>query len=37
MEAKIAGTTMPVLEMVLDPGDKIVAETGQLSWMTDAI
>ena len=37
MEAKINGTTLPVLEMVLDPGDKIVAETGQLSWMTDAI
>lgn len=37
MEAKIVGTTLPVLEMMLDPGDKIVAETGQLSWMTDAV
>jgi len=37
MEARIAGTTLPVLEMALTPGDKIVAETGQLSWMTAGI
>jgi len=37
MEPKITGSILPVLEMVLDPGDKIVAETGQLSWMTDSI
>jgi uncharacterized protein (TIGR00266 family) len=37
MDAKISGTILPVLEMTLDPGDKIVAETGQLSWMTDSI
>lgn len=37
METKISGTTLPVLEVVLDPGEKIIAETGQLSWMTDSI
>ena len=37
MEAKITGTTLPVLELALNPGDKIIAETGQLSWMTAGI
>jgi uncharacterized protein (AIM24 family) len=37
MEAKITGTTLPVLELALTAGDKIIAETGQLSWMTAGI
>ena len=37
MEAQVKGTTMPVLEMTLQPGDKIVAEAGELSWMSDTI
>jgi uncharacterized protein (TIGR00266 family) len=37
MEAKITGSTLPVLELALGPGDRIVAETGQLSWMTAGI
>ena len=37
MEARITGTMLPVLEMALTAGDKIVAETGQLSWMTAGI
>lgn len=37
MEAQVKGTTLPVLEMNLNPGDKLVAEAGELSWMTDAI
>jgi uncharacterized protein (TIGR00266 family) len=37
MEAKITGTTLPVLEVALSPGDRLVAETGQLSWMTAGI
>ena len=37
MEHKIIGTTMPVLEVALDPGESIVAESGELSWMTGAI
>ena len=28
MQHKIIGTTMPVLEMTLDPGDRVVAEAG---------
>jgi|SRR5271170_2626178 len=34
MKAKITGTTLPVLEIGLEPGDKIVSEPGQFSWMT---
>lgn len=37
MEHKIIGTTMPVLEMRLGPGESVVAEAGELSWMTSAI
>ena len=34
MQSRIIGTTMPVLEIGLEPGDVIVAEPGELSWMT---
>jgi uncharacterized protein (TIGR00266 family) len=34
MQSRITGTTLPVLEIVLDPGDTIVAAPGELSWMT---
>ena len=34
MKAKITGTTLPVLEIGLEAGDKIVAEPGEFSWMT---
>ena len=37
MRHEITGTNMPVLEMYLDPGDTIVAESGELSWMTPGI
>ncbi len=37
MQSKITGTTMPVLEIGLDPGDVIVAEPGEFSWMTDNV
>src|SRR5579859_1589085 len=37
MQTKIHGTVLPVLEVVLDPGEKIVAETGALSWMTEPV
>ncbi len=36
MQTQIIGTTLPVLEVLLEPGERIVAETGQLSWMTHA-
>lgn len=37
MEAQVKGTTMPVLEIMLNPGESIVAEAGELSWMSEAI
>ncbi len=37
MDHKIVGTTMPLLEITLAPGESIVAEGGELSWMTSAI
>lgn len=37
MQTKIHGTALPVLEIALDPGEKIVAETGALSWMTEPV
>src|SRR5258708_31430442 len=37
MEPKIVGTVMPVLELNMQPNDKVFAESGQLSWMSMAI
>ncbi|HEY5059089.1 MAG TPA: AIM24 family protein [Gaiellaceae bacterium] len=37
MRHTIEGTTMPVLKLDLDPGDKIVAESGELSWLSAGI
>ncbi|MFI7004679.1 AIM24 family protein [Nocardia sp. NPDC050175] len=37
MDARILGTVMPVLEVTLAPGDTLIAEAGQLSWMTESI
>lgn len=37
MDHKIIGTTMPVLEIGLEPGESVVAEGGELSWMTNSI
>ncbi|MDE2483353.1 MAG: AIM24 family protein [bacterium] len=37
MKSKITGTTLPVLEIGLEPGDKIVAEPGEFSWMTENV
>jgi uncharacterized protein (AIM24 family) len=34
VQANVNGTTMPVLEMVLEPGESIVSTHGDLSWMT---
>jgi uncharacterized protein (TIGR00266 family) len=34
---QIVGTVMPAVEVSLDPGQKIVAQTGALGWMTDTI
>ena len=37
MDHKIIGTTMPVLEVALQPDEAVVAEGGELSWMTSSV
>ena len=37
MQARIQGTTMPVLEIQLDPNESVFSESGELSWMTQTI
>jgi uncharacterized protein (TIGR00266 family) len=37
MQTRIQGTTMPVLEVQLDPNESIFSESGELSWMTQSI
>lgn len=37
MQDMVKGTVMPVLEVLLDPGESVVSETGEFSWMTDAV
>jgi uncharacterized protein (TIGR00266 family) len=37
MQSRILGTTMPVLEITLDPNESVVSEAGELSWMTSSI
>jgi uncharacterized protein (TIGR00266 family) len=37
VEPKIVGTVLPVLELNMQPGDKVFAESGELAWMSMAI
>jgi uncharacterized protein (TIGR00266 family) len=37
MEHKIVGTTMPVLELMLQPNEQVFAESGELAWISMAI
>jgi uncharacterized protein (TIGR00266 family) len=37
MQNRIIGTTMPVLEFVLEPNEAIISEAGELSWMSSSI
>jgi uncharacterized protein (TIGR00266 family) len=37
MDHRVIGTTMPVLEIMLQPGDTIVAEPGELSWISGSV
>lgn len=37
MESKIVGTVLPVLELTMQPNEKVFAESGELSWMSMAI
>src|ERR1700739_4241922 len=34
---QLLGSTQPVLSISLEPGERIIAETGQFAWMTDSI
>jgi len=37
MQSRIVGTTMPVLETLLQPGESLISEAGELSWMSQTI
>ncbi len=37
MQTRILGTTMPVLEVQLDPNESVFSESGELSWMSATI
>ncbi|HEY1808540.1 MAG TPA: TIGR00266 family protein [Acidobacteriaceae bacterium] len=37
MQNRITGTTMPVLEFLLEPNDAIISEAGELSWMSSNV
>jgi uncharacterized protein (TIGR00266 family) len=37
MQSRILGTTMPVLEFLLDPNEAVISEAGELSWMSSSI
>jgi uncharacterized protein (TIGR00266 family) len=37
MKDQVIGSTLPVLEISLDPDESVVAEVGEFSWMTDSI
>ena len=37
MKTQILGTTMPALEVDLDPNESVFSESGELSWMTASI
>lgn len=37
MHYKITGSTMPVLEVTLARGESVLAESGEFSWMSDAV
>jgi uncharacterized protein (TIGR00266 family) len=37
MKHEVVGSTMPVLEMHLDPNESVIAVSGELSWMSASI
>ena len=37
MQPQIIGTTMPVLEIILQPNESVISESGELSWMSSSI
>jgi uncharacterized protein (TIGR00266 family) len=37
MQHEIKGDTTPILEVTLSPGDELIAESGELAWMTGPV
>ena len=37
MQSRITGTTMPVLELLLEPNEAVISEAGELSWMSSSV
>jgi uncharacterized protein (TIGR00266 family) len=37
MQNRIVGTTMPVLEFLLEPNESVISEAGELSWMSSNV
>ena len=37
MQTRILGTTMPVLDVQLEPNESVLIESGELLWMTASI
>lgn len=37
MQSRITGTTMPVLELLIEPNEAVISEAGELSWMSNSI
>ncbi|MHB8681709.1 MAG: AIM24 family protein [Acidimicrobiales bacterium] len=37
MNTEVKGTTLPVLEVTLEPGEEVISTHGELSWMTPAV
>src|ERR1700761_8254023 len=37
MQSRITGTTMPVLELLLEPNETVISEAGELSWMSSSV
>ena len=37
MQSRIVGSTMPVLELLLNPNESVISEAGELSWMSGSI
>ncbi len=37
MQSRITGTTMPVLELLLEPNESVFSEAGEVSWMGASI
>jgi uncharacterized protein (TIGR00266 family) len=37
MQNRITGTTMPVLEFLLEPNESVISEAGELSWISSSV